>query len=300
MRHGYRNGNYTVLIDDRNGTKVRYTKDGKFVPKFAESIDVTLTYQCDGGCQFCYADCTPDGKHANLMSDSIMEFVDSLAPFTELALNGNDLSIPHLEDFLRILKKKHIFANLTVNQKHFARNIDLLKKWSEEKLIYGLGISLADAKDPVIDRIKDFPNAIIHTVAGILSEEDIDALKNRGFKLLILGYKQKGRGKVYFSPEVEEKISWLERNIKDIIDKGWFELISFDNLALSQLKIEEKMAPEEWGEMYMGDDGHFTFFVDLVNEVYAGDSLTEKTIPVTDWDAKAMFRIIQKERNLHD
>ena len=119
MRHGYRNGNYTVLIDDRNGTKVRYTKDGKFVPKFAESIDVTLTYQCDGGCPFCYADCTPDGKHANLMSDSIMELVDSLAPFTELALNGNDLSIPHLEDFLRILKKKHIFANLTVNQKHF-------------------------------------------------------------------------------------------------------------------------------------------------------------------------------------
>ena len=115
------------------------------------------------------------------------------------------------------------------------------------------------------------------------------------YKTLILGYKQKGRGKEFFSDDVKAKIDWLEKNIKEIIDKEYFDLVSFDNLALEQLKMKAKMIPEKWERMYMGDDGTFTFFVDLVNGVFACDSLTENAIPIDSagWNVDNMFQVIR-------
>lgn len=295
MQYGYKNGNYIVIIDAETGTKTRFTNQDEFRPKFAESADVTLTYQCDGGCPFCYADCTPEGKHADLMSREVSLLIDSLHPHTELALNGNDLSIPHLEEFLTKLKEKRVFANITVNQKHFVKNIDLLGEWTTKGLIKGLGVSLTDPHDKNLYQITRFPNAILHTVAGILSPEDVSALADKNLKLLILGYKQKGRGKKYYSPEVEHKINTLKELLPSMLETGQFNLISFDNLALEQLAVKNLLTEEEWEETYMGDDAKFTFFIDLVNKTIAPNSLTTKTIPISDWDIVKMFQKVRKQ-----
>ena len=92
----YKNGNYVVCISD-DGTKIRSTKDDEFIPDFAENCDVKITDKCDGRCPFCYEGCTENGKHADLFS---YKFIETLHPHTELALNGNDLSHPQIEDFL--------------------------------------------------------------------------------------------------------------------------------------------------------------------------------------------------------
>jgi len=294
MRYMYRNGNSNVIIDTKTGTKARFTYDDEFHPRFAESIDVTITYKCDGGCPFCYADCTETGRHADLMSDEVNQFIESLHPHTELALNGNDLTIPHLEEFLKKLKRKRIIANLTVNQKHFIKNIDLLKKWAEKNLIKGLGISLSDATDPNLSRISEFPGAILHVVAGILSENDIKLLKNRNIKLLILGYKQKGRGKTFYNETVKNNIEMLHNILPSMLRSKAFNLISFDNLALEQLHVKDMISQKDWDMYYMGDDATFTFFVDLVNKTFAESSLIQETKPITDWNAKHMFQAIQK------
>ena len=295
MRYGYRNGNYNVIIDAETGTKIRFTHDDEFHPRFAESIDVTITYKCDGGCPFCYADCTPQGKHADLMSREVSLLIDSLHPHTELALNGNDLTIPHFEEFLTKLKQKRIITNLTVNQKHFVKNIDLLKDLTNKGLIKGLGVSLSDPLDKHLDQIMEFPNAILHTVAGILSPEDVNILKNKNIKLLILGYKQKGRGVDYYSQEIKDNIETLKNLLPSMLDNKWFNLISFDNLALEQLAVKNLLSEEEWERTYMGDEATFTFFIDLVNETFAGNSLTAETFPIKDWDAIHMFQTIQKK-----
>ena len=39
----YRNGNYVVMFNAENGTKIRHTKYDEFVPEFAECIDVYKT-----------------------------------------------------------------------------------------------------------------------------------------------------------------------------------------------------------------------------------------------------------------
>lgn len=185
----YKNGNTTVTRWD-DGTTARCTEDNEFRPDFAENCDVKITDRCDGGCKFCYEGCTPSGKHGDILNDT---FINSLHPYTELALNGNDLSHPYLIAFLSKLKEKKVIANLTVNQIHFERFYYFIKELLDKKLIWGLGISLREPTDAFINLVKTIPNAVIHTINGILTENDLDRLANHNLKILILGYKTTGR-----------------------------------------------------------------------------------------------------------
>ena len=121
----YKNGNYTVSINLDNGTKIRENDLDNLTPAFAENCDVTISTVCDGGCKWCYMDCTPDGKHGDIMSP---KFLDTLHPWTELAINANDLTHPDLIPFLEKMKKKNIIVNMTVNQKHFEAKQDMIRK----------------------------------------------------------------------------------------------------------------------------------------------------------------------------
>lgn len=49
----YKNGNYIVRLFD-DGTKIRANKLDNLTPDFAESMDVTITEKCNGGCQYCF------------------------------------------------------------------------------------------------------------------------------------------------------------------------------------------------------------------------------------------------------
>jgi len=107
----YKNGNYNVrLLAD--GTKIRETNEDEFIPAFAENCDCKITDKCDGGCPFCYEGCTPNGKHGDILN---YKFLDTLHPYTELAINGNDMSHPDLIPLLEKLKEKKVVANMTVS-----------------------------------------------------------------------------------------------------------------------------------------------------------------------------------------
>ena len=61
----YQNGNYTVRLFN-DGTKIRMNNLDNFTPAFAESMDVTITEKCNGGCKYCFFKdvevSTPNGK----------------------------------------------------------------------------------------------------------------------------------------------------------------------------------------------------------------------------------------------
>ena len=61
----YKNGNYTVRLFD-DGTKIRVNDLDNLTPDFAESMDVTITEKCNGGCKYCFDEdievSTPNGK----------------------------------------------------------------------------------------------------------------------------------------------------------------------------------------------------------------------------------------------
>ena len=297
--HQYKNGNYNVVLLE-DGTKVRFNDEKTFEPSFAESIDCTITEACDGGCPYCYLGCTPDGRHADLNQP----FFDTLHKGQELALNGNDLSHPQLIEFLERMKAQGVVCNITVNQKHFIREIDKIRKLSEDNLVYGIGVSLTDSYEPLLYKyITEFPNAVLHVIDGLFTKEDIENLKNKGIKILILGYKKLGRGDSYYiqhKSEIEENIQYLQRNLATI--KKYFEVISFDNLAIEHLGIRNHIIDRVWKTLYMGDEGHFTFYINAVDKTYSISSLSSNIkFDIGEKTAEEMFtdirKIVTKERS---
>ena len=290
----YRNGNYIVCIMN-DGTKIRKTDYDEFIPSFAENCDVKITSKCSIGCPFCYEGCTMDGKHADLFK---YPFINSLHPYTEMALNGNDMDHPDLEKFLAFLKEKKVFTNITVQQNQFLNNIDKLREYSESKLIYGIGVSYSHYDEDFISKVKEFPNAVLHTINGILTTGDLNRLKGNGLKMLVLGYKSLQRGKTYkethsFSTRYHQKC--LYDRLPMIIDENWFKLISFDNLAIEQLDVKRLLSDDKWEEFYMGDDGRYTFYIDMVAGKFAKNSLSQERYDIGDKTVDEMFDIIRKK-----
>ena len=286
----YKNGNYNVKIYD-DGTKIRETEEDDFIPSFSENCDCKLTDKCSQGCQFCYEGCTPDGLHAQLDFNS--KFFDSLHPYTELAINGNDMDHPQLREFLEVLKNKKIIANITLNQNQLENNYEFVKELQENGLVYGIGVSLNKANDKLVDMMHGLKNTVLHTICGILSKEDIDFLKDKNLKVLILGYKDLKRGHD-FKEKNNDRIAQNRMYLYTILDKmpQLFNVVSFDNLAIEQLNVKRIMTDEEWEEFYMGDDGHYTFYVDLVKKEFAKNSLSETRYPMEDLTIDEMFSII--------
>lgn len=300
----YTNGNYDVVIFS-DGTKIRRTEANKFVPAFPENADVKITDRCSQGCPFCYEGCTRGGRHAALVNPDgtfAQKWMDTLHPYTELAINGNDLDHPQLEEFLLKMQAKHIVVNVTVNQNQFMKNVKWLRYLTSVKMIYGVGVSLVNADDQdFIREFKTFDNAVLHTIAGILTLEQLQKFSDAGVKILILGYKVLGRGKDYIKKHLPD----IEKNIFDLKDNlGWivrhFKVLSFDNLAIEQLDVKKVLftgREKEWEEFYMGDDGNFTLYIDAVGQKFAKNSRMEEEerFECGDLTMEEMFDTIRKE-----
>lgn len=243
----------------------------------------------------CYEGCTPEGKHGDLFS---YPFINTLHPYTEIALNGNDLDHPDLVAFLEFLKKKKVYANITVNQNQFLRNYDKLKTWSEHKYVYGIGVSLIHPTDELIEKMNSIPNTVLHTIVGILKESDIQKLRDHDLKVLLLGYKDLQRGINYHKQHnefIKNNTKYLFDNLDEI--KTYFKVLSFDNLAIEQLKVQRILSSEEWDEFYMGDDGGYTFYIDMVKGEFAKNSISKERFPIGDKTMDEMFHFIQNKYN---
>lgn len=207
----YRNGNTDVVILE-DGTKIRKTEDDEFVADFADNIDIKICNKCDMNCKFCHEGSTKDGELGDILNE---KFIDSLKPYQEVALGGgNVLEHPDLIEFLRKLKDKKVIPNITLHQYHFEKEFEFVNKLIDEKLIYGLGISVVNPTDEFLKKLKISPNVALHTINGIFDEDMYNKLKNNGIKLLILGYKKFRRGEVYIKAEndlITKNQKWLEK-----------------------------------------------------------------------------------------
>lgn len=289
----YKNGNYTVILAD-DGTKIRVNDLDNLTPSFAESIDCTITTKCDGGCPYCYLGCNENGKHADLNQP----FFDTLHKGQELALNGNDLSHPDLLKFLVRMRRNGVICNITLNQKHFMKYAMSLKNLATIGLVHGIGVSLTDSSDKgLYDELSLISNTVVHVIDGLITKEDIDNMSDKGIKMLILGYKPIGRGKEYFNKhkaEIDNNIKYLRDNLKEI--SRHFDVVSFDNLAIEHLNVESLVEKDKWDELYMGDEGQYTFFIDVVNKKFAVSSLSEEQYDLMD-NVDDMFKYVRRITN---
>jgi MoaA/NifB/PqqE/SkfB family radical SAM enzyme len=290
----YKNGNAVIKIYD-DGTRNTEWPDGEQLNlDFPLSIDLCITNYCKRGCLWCYNNSNPNGKHADIMN---LKFIDSMPSGIEVAIGGGSATAhPDLIPFLEKLKAKGLIANLTVNQGELIENIGLINSLIDDELIHGLGVSFTEPQDLIYKNMAQ-PNMVVHLIAGIHGKEVLDYLSNFNLKILILGYKNIGRGYYYkdaMDGEIEKKIEWLKEHIEEYFDK--FECVSFDNLSLKQLNIKDKLSKEEWQEFYQGDDGNISFYVDAINEKISKSSLETTMLPLKD-DIREMFKNIKENFN---
>ncbi len=267
--HEYQNGNTNVVLYS-DGTKHRYTA-GNPKPTHPESIDVKITNYCDAACGYCHEMSTVTGQHADL--DTLLKRLEGLPAGVELAIGGgNPLSHPGLVPFLQQAKHNGWVANITVSQRHIDN--DILIDIIDRKLVHGVGVSCSSDM-PNVSKLRT-DNLVFHLIAGINNINQINQLKelcvNKLCKVLVLGYKNIGRGIKY----------QLNNNIKDNQYSWYIKIgsylkyqglvLSFDNLAIDQLKLRRFFTDVAWNEFYMGDDFTYTCYVDAVKQEYAPSS----------------------------
>ena len=291
----YKNGNAKIMLFD-NGTRViEYPDDEKLNVDFPLSMDCKITNKCPMGCPMCHEKSTPDGEHGDIMG---AEFINKLHKGTEMAIGGGAVtSHPDLVDFLYKLKKIGVRPSITVHQKEFERNETLIKYLIDNELIYGLGVSFSSKNDKLWSKILEYKNAVVHLINGIHGKEVFDYFAYNKSKILILGYKDFGRGHDFLNTEmgkiIEEKMTWLNQNLKDYINK--FDVVSFDNLAIEQLDVKNILSKEQWDEFYQGDDGTATMYVDLVKKQFAKTSTSSERFDLLD-NIEDMFNTIKGGR----
>lgn len=270
----YINGNTTVTIMN-DGTKIREYED---TPEIIhpESIDVKITDYCDMGCSYCHESSTIKGINGDL--NKLIEIISELPAGVELAIGGgNPLSHPNLIEFLQELKKKGIIANLTVNQGHLKTYHNMIMYLIKDELVKGVGISITSNNfnyvKPLLDITK---NVVYHLIAGVNKVEIVDKLIELGeCKVLVLGYKMFGFGVQYHTEEVDAELKRWYKALPDFIGKC---TLSFDNLAIAQLKVKRLFTTEGWGKFYMGDDFCFTMYIDAVKQEYAPTSRSKNRV----------------------
>ena len=288
LLHQYHNGNYEVELYS-DGTKVRKTEEQTFISAFPENIDIKITNYCDAGCAFCHENSTTEGLHGEID----WAFFETLRPGTELAIGGgNPLSHPKLKELLTYIREKDIVANLTINQMHFQKSIPLIDELVAQGLVKGIGVSLMRVNDALVEQLKRYEHAVVHVIHGVVRFEELQKLFGHGLKLLVLGYKYLRRGKQYFDESVTKRQEMTHQRIHDII-KG-FEIVSFDNLGIGQLDVKRLFTRDEWDQFYMGDDGQFTMYIDLVEGQYALSSTSLTRHKLTE-HIDDMFKQVKKE-----
>ena len=291
----YKNGDYLIHLYS-DGTKVR---EGEGIAEFPESIDMKITDRCDMNCPYCHESSSKDGEHAYL--DNILQIIKGLPPGVEIALGGgNPLEHPSLIHNLHWLKRLGLISNLTVNAAHLDnKTILLLNFLSREKLIHGLGISISSASDTQMfleenddDPILESDNIVFHCILGEMNPFEIMYIR-RPCKVLLLGDKRYGRGEKHFQND-ERKIARWRYFLPAVLSRKDM-LLSFDNLAIEQLDLQNVLPKEIWEKHYMGNDGQFTMYIDTVKMQYAKNSIGPRK-DLNGKSARDVFKTLQEKK----
>jgi organic radical activating enzyme len=303
----YTNGNYDVMISPITGTKIRdnHRDDDLFDAEFPECADICITSYCDRGCPFCYVSSGEDGRDAPF--EEMKPYLETFRPWTEVALGGGSPILhKQLPAILDLFKTRNVLPSITVHWAHFKEKFPMLKDLVENRLLYGVGVSASSYRDDIVELIKknDFKNAVVHTIAGITTVEDMKKYVEAGVKILVLGYKNMGRGEHHgeefeaIRKNIDDLRVWLEEAVKN---NRFTNIISFDNLALKQLDVRKTIGEERWNSCYMGDDGvdgkltSASMYIDFVNKTFSRNSVNAVKHDIGDVvDVKDMFQILKK------
>ena len=294
------NGNVLVSLYE-DGTRVVETLDPS--DDFLDldlplSLDINISNKCSNNCEYCYAGNTPFGRMADLLKMDYLNGIEGI----EIAINIQYPLPENFEFWLCKMRDQNIIVSGTISQIDLERSRDIvtyLKKLQDERLLNGIGISYRSYNPELEDLLyHNLNNVVFHTIVGVTAPAVITRLLNRGFKVLILGYKQKERGIDYFA---KADIGIWYQSIDDILRFKHKAVLSFDTSAINQLKLKDKLTEKEWDRFYQGDEGSISFYIDAVNNTFNIDSHTTiEPIKIGKKKLKVMFKDIKKKVRINE
>lgn len=309
----YYNGNYNVTIEPSGKTTLTSNAE-ELIPSFPDLIDLKVTNKCSLKCAFCHEDSHIYGAHADL--DQTLKVLADLPRGVSLAIGGGHPFLwPHLDEFLYTVRNRFI-CNITVNAIHVKqkRTYERLLKLQQDRLIHGIGISGIDFS-PCLYNFgladdHELKNVVGHLVLGTgpLGYGFLGELQGRRFNLeeptfmkniLILGYKNIRRGATFYedySTSVDGDINEAQRLIVKTVGLAAKKGISlsFDNLAIEQLKLKYKINKEHWDKYYLGDEFTRSMYIDAVEQVSAPSSTSQDRVA---WGEKSPLEFFRARRN---
>ena len=302
----YENGNYVVSVFN-NGEKIRNSKDNHFLPTTIESLTIKITNKCGGidiignesksysnvSCKYCSEGSSPFGKHGDIISKS---FLDLLHPYCEVNIDGgNPLQHPQLYEFLSLCKERKHIVNITLNQRHFIYDYEMVKDLCNKRLVWGLNVSLVEVDGDLIEKIKHIPNATIQVINGIVTNEQLTQLKDNNLRLKVLGYKEIRRGQKLYekaSTFIEQRKTLLKEMLPIIMSDKWFYTLSLDELAKEQIYGNNDEVTQDIVF------NNASLYVDMVERKFAKNDLSpmEERFDVLD-NVEEMFTFLHKREN---
>jgi len=291
----YRNGNATVELHN-DGTRVITSPDPSFEFEYPLNLDIRVSTRClfgrnpktgTGVCEFCHESATTDGTECDY--EELKATLDELPKGIELAIGCNDLT-EGLEDFITWCGHRGFIVNLTVNQGHLMRYYEGLDSLITNGFIKGLGISYrSELKWNIPDHFLNYENTVFHVITGIDNFDDVMSLKDKGVKkILILGEKDFGfnEGKVDLdSAAHREWFWWVSKLFTE------FDVVSFDNLSLEQLKVRRFFSDEQWDRF---NQGEYSFYINAVDKTFAPSSRSKDIITWNNISIREYFKHLNK------
>lgn len=281
MVYQIKNGNADITIDN-DGTRV-IEFENKLQLDYPLNIDIRVSTQCSLGynpktgksfCTFCHESARTDGIECDY--DQLRMKLNDLPEGIELAIGANSIT-SDLIYFLGWAKNRGFICNLTVNQVHLKKYEIQLKYLIDKDFIAGLGVSFRSSDILIPKTIKNYSNTVLHVIAGIDSIEEILLLREKlGVrKVLVLGEKDFGfnQGNVELESRKHKEWRWWLGKMFEI-----FDVVSFDNLALDQLKVKRFFKEDDW---LVFNQGEHSFYINAVDGYFAPSSRSNEK---TSWD----------------
>lgn len=292
----YKNGNTNVVIR-KDGTREISTEDDEFDFEYPCNIDLKCTNKClVGNCAFCHEASSPYGLEAPFEN---FEFLKSFNVNAEIALGGGQLtSYSRLDDLLELIKDCKLICNATFHDKEITNDFDRIKKYQENGLLHGIGVSLHNPSDELAYCINNLDNVVIHVINGIFTEDHLKWIKEKieNPKLLILAYKHFRKGNDYYdvmSNTVNKNQKWLYNILPRLVHE--VNVVSFDNAGINQLNVKRLLSEEEWNEFYQGDEGTMSMYIDAVNGEFAVNSTSTERFKMTN-NIRDMFAVVKEHK----
>jgi len=277
-----KDGDEWTLFDRKDGLKIRMSFVDEPRQKITrpELVDVKITNMCAHQCQYCYQDSIPTGNHANdNLITNLMYGLSELECF-EVALGGGD---PILHPFFWNLLRKSWY-NLRIN--FSTRSTDWLyvdnkrQSWLDNGGAIGFSICSESELRQIVTILKqtvsfdtwDWSHRVaFHLVMGVVNEWRFESIlrsanNNNKLPIVLLGYKEVGRGSKY-RPLPH---GWWIDIIADLYSQGECPRISIDTVLASQYSKELKAAGIP-SEMYETEECRSMYF-DLVGNQYGPSS----------------------------